>query len=139
MIADTIKKTDDFLASRGLSDDSYFEIEFEDGSSVREHEVNWSDISEQVRVEYFGNKKTVMLCTFPVKKITLNHGELQESVEIPEGCRGYQAVRGVTAVQTNGSGSSEVAGRIVGIVKDGVVIEERFLNGLEGRVFGTKL
>jgi hypothetical protein len=138
MTADTIKKTEHSLFERGLPDHSFFEVEFEDGSIAHEKEFNWSDMSEQVRVKYFDQHKTVMLSTLPVKKITLSHDGMNETVEIPEGYRVYQAVRAMTAFQMDGSRMSEIVGRVVGLVKDGGVIEERFLNGIESKTYGTR-
>ena len=137
MMADNIEKTDKSLEERGLPADSFFDVVFEDGSTASERWMNWSQISDERRVEYFGMTKTVFVSRLPVKRIVIRHGDLETTVDVPAGCEAYQGVRSETML-LGGKKESRVLGRIVGIIKDGEVIEERFLNGIQHEVQGTR-
>jgi len=126
------------LTERGLHEHTYFTAHFEDGSTRSEHDLNWSDVSELIQVLYFGGVKTVMANTHPIKKLNIKHNNLETEIEVPKGCRVYQAVRAQTTFFGNENNSS-IIGRVVGLVKDGVVIEERFVDGRLGIVQGMKL
>ena len=134
---DTIARTGKTLEERGLPADSFFEVWFRDGSHATEIEIAWSSISEERRVRYFEGTKTVFVSTRPVARIRMRHGDLVADCDVPEGCEAYQSVRSETILM-NGKTEHRVVGRSIGIVKDGEVIEEQFLNGVEGGVFGTK-
>ena len=118
---------------------SYFKLTLDDDSVVLESDKAWSTISQIKSVEYFGGKKTVYVCTLSVKRIEMFHDGLETSIDIPEGCEVYQAIRSMTDFMPTGGSTSKTHGRCVGIVKDGKVIEERFLNGVLGEVQGVKL
>lgn len=135
--ADQIKRTDKSLEERGIPADSFFEAAFSDGSSVSEKESNWSDMSEERRVGYFGGTKTVMVCKFPVRCVLVRHGELLAFVDVPEGSEAYQAVRSETVI-LDGKKEHRILGRVVGVIRDGEVVEEKFLNGVENAVLGVK-
>ena len=138
MISETIKKSGSTLEERGLPSHSYFVVTFKDGSSVREHDVNWSAISEEKKVKYFGGVKTAMVCVHPVSKIEMFHGEMSSSLDVPDGCEVYQAVRGYAVLRTGETATGQVGGRVIGLVKDGEVIEEQFLDGMIGQVRGLR-
>lgn len=137
-IAEQIHKTGNSLARRGLPESSYFKVVFKDGSERTEQDMNWSFISERKTVSYFGGKKTVHLSVFPVRRIEVFHEGLHTAIDVPKDCNAYQAVRGETIVVPNVQRNDRVLGRIIGIVKDGEVIEERFLNALSNKVEGIR-
>jgi hypothetical protein len=122
----------------GLPGGSGFIAWLEDGSSFTEAEVNWSEISKLERVDYFGMKKQVMVCTFPVKRVRVFHEGLVTEIEIPEDCSAYQAIRSGLNLVPSREPKPRVLGRCIGIVKNGEVIEERFLNGVQGEVLGMR-
>lgn len=138
MIADQIKMQDKSLGDRGLSEDSFFIVEFTDGSIRTEQGTNWSDMSVREKVEYLGNPKTVFLCNFPVKKINVKHDGLETTIEVPKDCKVYQAVRSTSLLTPGDVTTSKVVARIVGLVKDGKVIEERLLANGASSVTGVK-
>ena len=121
-----------------MNPDSFFTLHFADNSSVCEKEANWSDCSEQKVCEYFGGTKTVNVCTHAVKEIHVKHGDLEHILEVPDGCEVYQANRSETVFRQNGEKVDRHVGKVVGLVKDGSVIEEYFLNGIENQIFGLK-
>lgn len=137
MIADGVKNTDKTLEERGLPADSFFEVIFADGSWLSERDINWSSISAEIRVGYFGGTKTVYVCTLPVARIEVNHRDMLASLDVPPGCQVYQAVRSETVIM-GGRKENRVVGRIIGIVRDGEVIEEQFANEVENEVLGTR-
>ena len=137
MIADNIEKEIKSLEERGLPSDSFFTVFFRDGSNISEKECNWSAIASEVRVKYQDWNKTVIRCIYPVKKITINHGELYTEIEVPEDCEVYQAIRGQATILGNRN-DRQILGRAVGLIKDGEVVEERFLNGSENITQGWR-
>lgn len=137
MIAHGIKKTDKTLEERGLPGDSFFEVVFADGSWASERDVNWSSISAEMRVGYFGGTKTVYVCTLPVVRIEVSHGGMVAALDVPPGCQVYQAVRSETVIM-GGKRENRVVGRVIGIVRDGEVVEEQFANEVENEVLGTR-
>ncbi len=138
MQSNKIKKQNKSLEERGIPFNSLFIIKFQDGSMITEHECNWSELSETKVVNYFGGKKTIAVCIHPVKTLRIEHGEMTHTIEIPENCEVYQAIRAETNFMSNGIKKDKINGRVVGLVKDNEVIEEYFLNGLEGRIMGMK-
>lgn len=126
------------MKERGLPDNSYFEVTFADGTKVSEHDTNWSSIAERRIVECMGFQKGVMVCTFPVKRIEATLDGLHSAIDVPEGHEAYQAIRSESVVIPGYSRQDRVVGRIIGILKDGKVVEEHFLNAPEYRVQGFK-
>lgn len=139
MIADTIPLSDKTNEERGFPADSYYIVTFEDGSVRDERQTNWSSFSEIGEVKYFGKKKQVSVSKFRIAKIEVFHEHLHTVVEIPKNCEVYQAFSSEVSFFATGEKHSNLNGRIVGIIKEGEVIEERFLNAREGQVFGIKL
>lgn len=121
-----------------MKDDSFFTLHFKDDSSVCETETNWSEMGETKVCGYFGGEKRVCVCKHPVKEIHVKHGNLEHTLEVPDGCEVYQANRSETTFLQNGEKKMRTVGRVIGLVKDGEVIEEYFLNGIEGVVHGMK-
>jgi len=136
MIADNIEK---IQRDSSFHEDTYFEVVFSDDSTVDERTVNWSAISEENTVTYMGALKLVMVCKFPVKTIRIVHDSLTTDVTVPEGCGVYQAFKSESLFNSKGEKILDrINGRIVGLVKDGEVIEERFLDGRGNQVIGFK-
>lgn len=138
-LSEQLKKEKRSLVERGLHEDSYFHVHFDDGSDRKEHDLNWSDFSEKVLVDFFGSQKVVSLAKQPIKKLIINHGELTTELHLEKGEQVYQAITSQSSYMTNGETLNRIIGRIVGKVKDGKVIEERFLDGRTGEVTGIKL
>lgn len=119
-------------------DDSYFEVTFDDGSVRDERDLNWSAISTLRTVSYKDSNRAVFECTEKVKHIKIVHNELSTEFDIPDDCTLFQSVHS-TAVYSPGGGSAHrVVGRYVGLIKNDRIIEERFLNDVEGIVSGFK-
>lgn len=137
-LSETFPKTNQTLNERGIPENSWFEITFSDGSGRTEHDLNWSSISEKKIVRYFGSQKLVHLCTLHVKRIEAFHDELHSAIDVPDGCEAYQAIRGDTLIIPGYQRTDNVIGRIIGIVRDGEVIEEHLLNGLQSKVEGLR-
>lgn len=135
--AEKIERCNASLEQRGLPPHSFFEAVFADESSITEKEVNWSAMSREKRVAYFGGTKTVRACTERLARLMVHHGGLTAELAVPEGCEGYQAVRSETVI-LNGRKTTRVIGRSVGVIKDGEVLEEQFINGVENAVMGTR-
>lgn len=131
------EKIPDFV-NANARDDSYFLVEFTDNSIRREQDTSWAGMSEKVIVGYFGSKKLVNLCRFPVKRLTVFHEGLKATVEVPEGARVYQAVRAEALFLPEQKQRTRVVGRSLGVVKDGEVQEEYYLDALEYKVQGVK-
>jgi hypothetical protein len=127
------------MAERGLRDDSFFTITLGDKSEHREHDVCWRDISEAKFVKYDGASKRVHVCKFPIKKVVVQHGDLKVSLDVKKGQEVYQSVCARTSFAVGQKPRNKVIGRKVGIVKDGVVVEEYFLDVENNTVSGIKI
>jgi hypothetical protein len=138
-ISDRIKKGKTTLRERGLTNDSYFHIIFDDLSEVKEHDTNWSNLAEESVVKYLGGTKVVLLSKHPVKTINIIHGNLHTSLDIQKGDKVYQAIRSTLMIDENGRTVSKIVGRVVGVVRDGVVIEERYLSSELGEISGIQI
>lgn len=126
------------LADRKIHPHSFFEVHFKDKSFRTEHETNWSDMATEKRVKYFGGTKTVMVCNHQVSHIIMRHGELVTTLHVKDGEEVYQAIRSETLFYPDGRKTDRINGRVIGIVKDDEVIEERFLNGVANQILGVK-
>lgn len=137
MISDSIKRVERETGS--LHDTSYFEVDFNDGSTISEKDVNWSDISEEATVATRGGAKVVMQSKLPVSKFRLFHNSLSTEIDIPEDCKVYQAFKSEALFMSTGEKMSDrIIGRVVGVIKDGEIIEERYLDALGNQVIGYK-
>lgn len=137
MIADTIPYEEKSAAERGLPPGSIWRVWFRDGSYREETDTSWAGISRLERVEYFGMKKSVRLCRFPVKRIVVSHDGMEAEIEVPEGTEAYQAIRS-NIMATGDRSRGSIVGRCIGIVKDGEVLEELLINGQTHEVLGMK-
>lgn len=117
--------------------DSFYEAHFHDSTVFHEHEYSWKDLSEEKTVKYFGEEKQVRVSK-GVSKMIVSHNGLVVTLNVPKDCEVYQAVRSETIFFSNGQKKDLVLGRCLGLVKDGEVIEERFINSLENQIFGVK-
>lgn len=138
MLADSIKKQNKTLEERGIPSHSYFHAHFHDGSDINETNTNWNDISELKRVQYQGGTKSVMISSHPLKRLEIHHGELSTFIDIPEGHDVYQAIRAESTFIPGKDKQTTITGRVIGLVKDGEVVEERFLNGQQNVIIGWK-
>lgn len=136
--ADKINKQQASLQERGLSEDSYFVITFQDDSQITEHDCNWTEISTRKRVAYQGNTKTVLVCNEKVKNIHIFHGDKDLHVDVPNDCEVYQAIRSETIFNPTGSKKNQIIGRVVGLIKNDEVISEYVINVLQGVVSGWR-
>jgi hypothetical protein len=99
-------------------------------------EVSWHDISEEAVVDIGGTKKTVRLGTVPIEHVHISHGGLETSMDVPSGCSVYHVVcmRALFSLKE----THKQIGVKVGLVKDGVVVEERFLDTENNAVKGVR-
>lgn len=118
--------------------DSYFEVTFEDGSVRDERDLNWSAIAELRTVSYKNGNRAVFESKQKVKHMKVVHAGLVVEFDVPDDCTVYQSVHS-SAVYTPGGGASHrVVGRFAGLIKNDRIIEERFLNEVEGIVIGFR-
>lgn len=138
-LSESLKTESKNLEERGLPKDSFFHVHFKDGSDRTEHDLNWSEMSEKVVVDFFGQQKVVAISVHPIVKLRVKHGELETEIEVNSGEKIYQAMTSQAIYRNNGTTSNKVIGRIVGKVKDGKVIEERFIDGRTGEITGLRV
>jgi hypothetical protein len=137
-IADKIKKERQTLEERGLNKESYFSVQFSDDSQRTEHDTSWHSISDPVKVEHPGGDKIVLVCSYPVKELSVSHNGKKIGVVLKKDEQAYQAIRASTTFFPGGSKKTEILGRIVGKIKSGKVIEEYFINDITGEVSGFR-
>jgi hypothetical protein len=138
MISDSVVTETRTLEQRGLPTDSYFVVVFTDGSERTEHSTNWSALSEDQYVQFGDRKKVVRVSIHPIRKITIHHGELETTISAEDGEDIYQSFTSSTTHQSDGSTVEKLIGRKVGRVKNGVVVEEKFIDTRLSEVTGIK-
>jgi hypothetical protein len=138
MTANEIERTTQTLEERGMPQNSYFAVIFTDGSELTEKEANWSSFCEKKEVDYFDIKKLVSVSKYPLKKISCFHEGLEASIDVPEDCEAYQALRGEALIVPEHGRKDRIVGRIIGIIKDGVVVEEIFIDAIQLKLTGFK-
>jgi len=138
-ISETIKKTNLTLEARGINRNSFFTVNFNDMSSITEKETNWSDISEEREVDYFGENRIVKICKYHVKKIEIDHGDKHIEIILKEGEGAFQMMRSMTSFNSIGGKKEILIGRVIGVVKEGIVTEERVINDRSGEIFSLKI
>jgi hypothetical protein len=109
-----------------------FELTIKGGKIIND---NWSDISEQKLVKYNDSNKTVYVCNLEVEKITIKLEDLETTIKIPEGYEVYFAKR---AQITSNQREEVLVGLIAGLIKDGEVVEERFINNIAHEIMGFR-
>ncbi len=117
---------------------SYFRVVFADGLELTEREAKWSSLAERRVVGYFGSEKVILAATGAVKRIEAYHEGLVAGIDVPVGCSAYQAIRSEAVIVPGVHRKDRIIGRLIGIVKDGEVIEELFLNALQFKVEGVR-
>lgn len=138
MIKDQIPPTDKTLQERGLPEHSFFEAFFADDSFVNEEQVNWSSFAEEQMVERFGQKQLCLVSKYPIKCIRITLNGLEASLaDIPAGVGVFQFMQSERLL-AQGVDKTQLIGRGIGLIKDGKVIEEKFINAIEHRVTGAK-
>lgn len=139
MISDTIDRTTLSLKERGLPEDSYFEVIFPDGSMVSEKNVNWSALSQQEVVYDRGNKQMCFVATMPIKSIRIVLSDLEAMIEdIPQGTKVYQYMRSQRLLAKD-IDKEVIVGRGIGLIREGSIVEERFISALENRTMGMRI
>ncbi len=133
---DNIKKEHRSLKERGLHNNTFFEAHFHDGSTRREHDTNWSDMSELVEVTKDGKPYSVYAATVPIHTLVITHNELSIKLPVPEGTRPYQAIVAISLFSS--SQENTIVGRVAGLIKDGEVIEEQVINTNTGMIEGRR-
>lgn len=119
----------------GLPDSCYFVAILENGDVIHERDTAWSSISKYKTVKYFGMKKEVLASKLPIRHLEIHHEGLEVLMDIPPGCQVYCAFRSQMSLTAT---HKKLLGRCVGIIRNGEVIEERFLNGSEQQVLGMR-
>jgi len=118
-------------------ENSYWELEFKDNSVLNESESSFHSFGVITTVECQGGKKSVFLAELPITKITAHHGGYTASFDVnPDiGEKVYQYTSAFTTFLPRKQ-VTEIHNRTIGVVKDGVVIKEKSINGLLGTVNG---
>lgn len=135
MIADQFEKV---VREDEFHNDSYFEVTFEDGSMRDERDLNWSEISAQRTVAYKDSNRAVFECNQKVKHMKIVHNDLVTEFDVPDDCTLFQSVHSTAIYSPGGGAAHRVVGRYVGLIKNDRIIEERFLNEVEGIVSGFR-
>ena len=73
-----------------------------------------------------------------IKHIKVVHSGLETEFDVPDDCRVYQSVHGNSTYIPGGAATHSTVGRFVGLIKNNRIIEERFLNAVEGIVVGFR-
>ena len=137
-IGDKIKKESMTLKERGLHDGSYFEIEFSDNSKRSERDTSWHSVSKLEKAKHPSGEKFVMVCTEPIKKLSVFHNGKTVSVNVNKDERAYQSIKASTTFLPDGTRKAQIIGRVIGKIKDGVITEEYLIDDTTGEVIGFR-
>jgi len=118
-----------------FDENSFFEITLNSGEIINENDYRFIDFSTEKLVKYRDSNKIVKLCNLPAVSIKVKHHNLKHEMKIPKDCQMYQCIRSYSEI-TNGNVKSEIIGRVIGLVKNGEVIQEIYLDGQLNEVFG---
>lgn len=119
--------------------DSYFEIEFLDGTVRTEKDTNWSDIAKEETVKYYGKStKIAAVCSYAIKRIAIHHRNLHTELFPLDNDRVYQAIRSETLFYDNGEKTDSIVGRLVGLVRHGEIVQERYLDNTVSEIVGFR-
>lgn len=135
---DKIEKTKKSLEERGMKSDSFFSLKTDKDVIHKEHDTNWSDISKRKVVEFAGKKRYVDVCVLPVKSLEVTFGKLKTEIVLKKGEEAFQTNVSSSYFLPDGTVKTTHVGKKCGIIKDGKIIEERFLNGRSGVVEGFR-
>jgi len=116
-----------------------WKIILNDNKEISEQETEWSSISTPIEVKYLDRKKMVHICTLPVKNIKCILENLETEIEVTEDCFVYQATRGEALIIKDISRKDRVLGKIIGLVRNNEVVEEKYINAIEQKIEGFKL
>jgi hypothetical protein len=109
-----------------------FELKTKGGKIIND---NWSDISTQKLVKYQDSNKIVYVCNLEVEKIKIKLKDLETEMVVPEGCDVYFAKKAqISSLQKE----ETFVGLIAGLIKDGEVVEERFINNIAHEIMGFR-
>lgn len=117
---------------------SFYIVTFPDGSTSHSNDVSWHKYAVQVKATKLGNPKLIYASCVPIKSVHVFHNGLEKDLEVPKDCRVYQAIAART-VFSGEKGFTEISGRIIGLMKDDIIIEEYVLNGEANTVTGFKI
>ena len=119
----------------GYPKNSKVEITLRDGTTMQD--TAWSTISERKVVRYLDQNKTVYVCTLPIASVKIWLDDLSAEVEASEGDEVYIAIRSEMFAAQNVM-TDTVVGKTVGVVRNGEIIEEKYINARESRVEGFR-
>lgn len=119
--------------------EGHFEGENMDGKILCECDTKWYEMSCQEVAEHPEGPKTINVCTEDLYTLTVFHGDLETTIELNDGERAYYAIKGETTFFPDGTKIDRITGRIVGKVKDGIIIEERHLDALTNSIIGFQV
>ena len=117
---------------------TYWSITLSDGTIVTELQKSWKDYSTLMLVKYFDSNKQVYLSNVTIASITVVLNKLTTTIDVPSDCRVYQSIMNETSQLQDGESRTTIVGRLLGLVKNGEVVEERFLNSFANEITGFK-
>ncbi len=117
---------------------SFYQLHHQNGTVQHEKDHGWKSISTEKVVDNNGRKVTVRVLNYKIEKIFVNHGSMQTEVEVPHDCEVYQMNKGMTTFTANGGINNIDLGRVIGLIKNNEVIEERYLEALTNQISGWR-
>ena len=121
-----------------MKQDSYYKIILKDSRTITSEEMSWKANSDEVLVNYNNKKRLLYVSRLPILKIFAFHDGLHSELKVKEGEKVYQSMISETIV-VNEHNTSKVLARVIGLVKDGKIIEEKILDGRTSQVIGFRI
>ena len=108
-----------------------------DGTILHSDRASWLNYALKTTARHDGRSKTVYASGPSVKSLRVVHHGLEKTIESAPDMQVFQSISARTTF-TQDKDTQEIIGRVIGIIKEGVVTEEYFLNGELNEIIGFK-
>lgn len=106
--------------------------------SIKTDEHSWAEMATIKVVKHFAGGTRRVAVVGGIKMFHVKHKGMDVQLSVPDGAEIYQAIREEVIFLPNGHKIERTRGHLVGIVKDGEIIEERFMNSMDGQIYGAR-
>lgn len=117
---------------------SYYIIGFKDGTFKTSKQVRWLEHARKIEAIRQGKKKFVYASSPDILSLEVCHDGMSKKIELAEGQSVFQSIVAEHIYSANSEGQDKILGRIIGIVAEGEILEEYFLDGERNEVIGYR-
>lgn len=116
-----------------------YTIKLRDGKILNSDKVSWHDYSKMMEIETPKGRKTAFVSNPEVELLKIRINDLEKEVKVLEGKSVYYSIVAENVFSSiNPESKTNILGVTIGIVENGRVVEEYFLDNSQGQVIGYK-